>query len=271
MEVLHEICGGLDVHEESVVACVRTARGGKVKRETKTFRTETHELIELFDWLAANGCTHVVMESTGVYWKPVWRVLEGGFELTLANATEVKNVPGRKSDVSDAQWLADLLAHGLVRGSFVPDENGQDLRDLTRTRKQLVREQVQHRQRIQKVLERCNMKLGNVVSDVTGASGRAILEAVIAGERDPAKLADLADPSIKRTKWLPLARSLRGCIRAHDVFMLGLHLRAIDALQAEIDAIGGRLTEVLRDNFREAIRRLDDPGDQHSGGGDRRG
>ena len=256
MEVLHEICGGLDVHKESVVACVRTARGGKVRRETKTFRTETHELIELFDWLAANGCTHVVMESTGVYWKPVWRVLEGGFELTLANATEVKNVPGRKSDVNDAQWLADLLAHGLVRGSFVPDENGQDLRDLTRTRKQLVREQVQHRQRIQKVLERCNMKLGNVLTDVTGASGRAILEAIIQGERDPAKLADLADPKIKHTKWLPLARSLRGCIRPHDVFMLGLHLRAIDALQAEIDTIGERLTEVLRDNFREAIRRL---------------
>jgi transposase len=154
MEVMHEICAGLDVHKENVVACVRMVRGGKVERETKTFRTETQKLVELFDWLAAKDCTHVVMESTGVYWKPVWRVLEGGFELVLANASAVKNVPGRKSDVSDAQWLADLLAHGLVRGSLAPDENGQDLRDLTRTRKQLVREQVQHRQRIQKLLER---------------------------------------------------------------------------------------------------------------------
>ncbi|MGH7337200.1 MAG: IS110 family transposase, partial [Myxococcota bacterium] len=227
-----------------------------VERETRTFRTETASLIELFDWLSTNGCTHVVMESTGVYWKPVWRVLEGGFELVLANATDVKNVPGRKSDVSDAQWLADLLAHGLVRGSFVPDENGQDLRDLTRTRKQLVREQVQHRQRIQKVLERCNVKLASVISDVTGPSGRRILEALIAGERDPAKLADLADSKIKLAKWLPLARSLSGSVRPHDTFMLGVHLRAIDALQAEIDAIGARLEEILREPFREAIRRL---------------
>jgi transposase len=257
MEVMHEICAGLDVHKESVVACIRTARGGQVSRETRTFRTETGELVELFDWLASNDCTHVVMESTGVYWKPVWRVLDGGFELLLANATEVKNVPGRKSDASDAQWLADLLAHGLVRGSFVPDENGQDLRDLTRTRKQLVREQVQHRQRIQKVLERCNIKLASVVSDVTGTSGRAILEAIIAGERDPNKLADLADVRIKASKWLPLAKSLRGSIRPHDVFMLGLHLRTIDALQVEIDAIGDRLKDVLNTSFREAIQRLE--------------
>lgn len=257
MEVMHEICAGLDVHKENVVACVRTVRGGKVERETKTFRTETHKLVELFDWLAAKDCTHVVMESTGVYWKPVWRVLEGGFELVLANASAVKNVPGRKSDVSDAQWLADLLAHGLVRGSLVPDENGQDLRDLTRTRKQLVREQVQHRQRIQKVLERCNIKLASVVSDVTGTSGRAILEALIAGERDPVKLADLAVPRLKQAKWLPLAKSLRGSVRPHDTFMLGVHLRAIDALQAEIDAIAQRLEEILREPFQEAIRRLE--------------
>jgi len=257
MEVMHEICAGLDVHKENVVACVRTVRGGKVERETKTFRTETQKLVELFDWLAAKGCTHVVMESTGVYWKPVWRVLEGGFELVLANASAVKNVPGRKSDVSDAQWLADLLAHGLVRGSLVPDENGQDLRDLTRTRKQLVREQVQHRQRIQKVLERCNIKLASVVSDVTGTSGRAILEALIAGERDPVKLADLAVPRLKQAKWLPLAKSLRGSVRPHDTFMLGVHLRAIDALQAEIDAIAQRLEEILREPFQEAIRRLE--------------
>jgi transposase len=256
MEVMHEICAGLDVHKDTVVACVRQIRGREVFRETRTFRTDTKSLIELFDWLAAEQVTHVVMESTGVYWKPVWRVLEGGFELVLANAAAVKNVPGRKSDVNDAQWLADLIAHGLVRGSLVPDEKGQDLRDLTRTRKQLVREQVQHRQRIQKVLERCNIKLASVVSDITGTSGRAILDAIIAGERNPAKLADLASEQLKGKKWLPMAQSLRGAIRPHDVFMLGLHLRAIDALQLEIDAIGDRLTEVLDESFQAAIRRL---------------
>lgn len=257
MEVIHETCAGIDVHKKTVVACVRKARGGKVTRETKTFGTDTAALIELFDWLAVNESTHVVMESTGVYWKPVWRVLEGGFELVLANASEVKNVPGRKTDVNDAQWLADLLAHGLVRSSFVPDENGQDLRDLTRTRKQLVREQAQHRQRIQKVLERCNIKLASVLTDVTGTSGRAILKAIIGGERDPIKLADLASEPLKGKKWLPLAKSLRGSIRPHDVFMLGLHLRAIDGLQVEIDAVGERIETVLRESFREAIRRLE--------------
>lgn len=256
MEVMHEICAGLDVHKDTVVACVRKIRGREVLRETRTFGADTKSLIELFDWLAAEQVTHAVMESTGVYWKPVWRVLEGGFELVLANATAVKNVPGRKSDVNDAQWLADLMAHGLVRGSLVPDEKGQDLRDLTRARKQLGREQVQHRQRIQKVLERCNIKLASVVSDITGASGRAILEAIIAGERNPAKLADLASGQLKGKKWLPMAKSLRGAIRPHDVFMLGLHLRAIDALQTEIDAIGDRLTTVLDESFQAAIRRL---------------
>lgn len=256
MEVMHEICAGLDVHKDTVVACVRKIRGREVFRETRTFGADTKSLIELFDWLAAEQVTHAVMESTGVYWKPVWRVLEGGFELVLANATAVKNVPGRKSDVNDAQWLADLMAHGLVRGSLVPDEKGQDLRDLTRARKQLGREQVQHRQRIQKVLERCNIKLASVVSDITGASGRAILEAIIAGERNPAKLADLASGQLKGKKWLPMAKSLRGAIRPHDVFMLGLHLRAIDALQTEIDAIGDRLTTVLDESFQAAIRRL---------------
>ena len=170
MEVMHEICAGLDVHKDTVVACVRKIRGREISRETRTFRTDTKSLIELFDWLAAEQVTHAVMESTGVYWKPVWRVLEGGFELVLANAAAVKNVPGRKSDVNDAQWLADLMAHGLVRGSLVPDEKGQDLRDLTRTRKQLGREQVQHRQRIQKVLGRCNIKLASVVSDIIPTS-----------------------------------------------------------------------------------------------------
>ncbi len=264
MEILYETCAGLDVHKNTVVACVRDASGRTVVRETRTFGTMTKELIELFDWLASMKCTHVVMESTGVYWKPVWRVLDGGFELHLANATEVKNVPGRKSDVNDARWLADLMAHGLLRSSFVPPEAVQDLRDLTRTRRQLIRETTQHKQRIQKVLERCNIKMASVVSDVTGATGRAILEALIRGERDVVKLADLAQGSIKRTKWLALAESVRGCTRAHDLFMLDLHLQTLDGLTKQIDRIGVRITEVMPAPFDEATRRLQTmPGVSH--------
>jgi len=257
MEVLYEICAGLDVHKDTVVACVRTASGRRVERETRTFGTMTRELIEMFDWLASKECTHVVMESTGVYWKPVWRVLDGGFELLLANATEVKNVPGRKSDVNDARWLADLLAHGLLRSSFVPPEVVQDLRDLTRTRRQLIRETTQHKQRIQKVLERCNIKMASVVSNVTGATGRAILDALIKGERDPVKLADLAQGSIKQSKWLALAQAVRGCVRPHDLFMLDLHLKTLDGLDEQIRRIGARIEEVMPDPFREATRRLE--------------
>jgi len=256
MEVLHEICAGLDVHKDTVVACVRTVASGRVSRDTQTFGTTTGQLIELFDWLASKECTHVVMESTGVYWKPVWRVLDGGFELLLANATEVKNVPGRKSDVNDARWLADLLAHGLLRSSFVPPEVVQDLRDLTRTRRQLVRETTQQKQRIQKVLERCNIKMTSVISDVTGATGRAILVAIIQGERDPVKLADLAHGSIKQSKWLALAQALRGSVRPHDQFMLELHLRTLDALYEQIARLGARIVEVMPEHFHDATRRL---------------
>lgn len=256
MQVLHENCAGLDVHKETVVACVRDARKKKVVREIRTFGTTTRELIELFDWLAESGCTDVVMESTGVYWKPVWRVLDGGFELTLANATEVKNVPGRKSDVNDARWLADLLAHGLLRASFVPPEQVQDLRDLTRTRKQLVRECSQHKLRIQRVLERCNVKMGSVVSDVTGETGRAILNALITGERDLVKLADLSQGSIKKNKWQALAESLRGDVRSHDRFMLKLHLDTLDELTMKIDRIGARIEAVMPAPFSDATQRL---------------
>jgi transposase len=150
MEVLHTHCAGLDVHKDTVVACVRHMAGGAVKREIKTFKTTTKDLMALSDWLSAEGCTDIAMEATGVYWKPVWHVLsDGEFVLILANAAHVKNVPGRKTDVNDAAWLADLLAHGLIRGSFVPDEQTQEMRDFLRTRKQLVRERSGHIQRIQ--------------------------------------------------------------------------------------------------------------------------
>src|SRR6058998_699862 len=158
MEVVHERCAGLDVHQHTVVASVRIAVGGTVAQEVRTFDTTTQGLLALADWLAEHGCTHVAMEATGVYWKPVWHVLEDEFELVLANAAHIRNVPGRKTDVNDAMWIADLLAHGLIRSSFVPPRPIQELRDLTRTRKQLVREIAQHTQRLQRVLEDANVK-----------------------------------------------------------------------------------------------------------------
>ena len=197
MEVLHRRCAGVDVHKDLLVACVRLAEADQVQRESKRFGTTTRELLRLVEWLQSHAVTHVAMESTGVYWKPVWHVLEGHFALVLGNAREMRNVPGRKSDQNDASWIADLVAHGLIRGSLVPPEPIQELRDLTRTRKQLVRERAQHVQRIQKVLEDANVKLASVLSDVLGLSGRAILEAICEGVEDPQRLAALAHPSVK--------------------------------------------------------------------------
>ena len=213
MEVLYPHCAGLDVHKDTVVACVRHMTDGVVRREVRTFKTTTSELLTLSEWLAAEGCTHVVMEATGVYWKPVWHILsDGDFALTLANAAHVKNVPGRKTDVNDATWLADLLAHGLIRGSFVPDAATQEQRGLLRTRKQLVRERASHVQRLQRTLEDANIKLDSAISDVTGVSGRAMIQALIDGETDPARLAELAHRRIRT-----LARDpARGAARAGD-------------------------------------------------------
>jgi transposase len=174
MQVLYPRCCALDVHKATVVACLRLVVDGKVVKEVPTFETTTASLMALSDWLADNKCTHVAMEATGVYWEPVWHILAAGdFELVLANAAHVKNVPGRKTDVSDAEWLADLLAHGLIRPSFVPNTPTQELRALLRTRKQLVREQSSHVLRVQKTLEDANIKLDSVISDVMGKSGRA--------------------------------------------------------------------------------------------------
>jgi transposase len=167
MEVLYPRCAGLDVHKDVVVACVRCV-STPVQQEVRSFRTTTSELLNLSEWLNSCGCSHVAMEATGVYWKPVWHILEEDFELVLPNAAHIKNVPGRKTDVNDATWIADLLAHGLIRSSFVPPAAIQELRDLTRTRKQLVREMSQHSLRIQKTLEDANLKLGSVLSNVLG-------------------------------------------------------------------------------------------------------
>lgn len=264
METLHHICAGLDIHKDSVVACVRTQHGRDVTTATATFGKTTDELVRLFDWLAEADVTDVVMESTGVYWRPVWKVLLGGFELNLANAHEVKNVPGRKSDVKDAQWLAELMAHGLLRPSFVPDQDQQELRELMRTTRQLARERARHKQRIHKILESCNIKLASVVTDVLGKSGRAIIESIANGEIDPVKLADLAQGSVRATKWLLLTKALRGSVRPHDRFMLKSELRMYDAVQTEIGLIQEHVREVLPNPFVEAAKWLVEiPGFSH--------
>ena len=195
MRVVHKRCAGLDVHQKSITACVRVALKRKVVRETRVFGTGTSELLEMADWLGQSGCTIVAMEATGVYWKPVWHVLEGHFELVLAQPAHVKNMPCRKSDISDAFWIADLLAHGLIRASFVPPTPIQELRELTRTRKQFVREIARETQRIQKTLEDANIKLTSVMSSILGVSGRAIIRGSIAGESDPHKLSELGSNS----------------------------------------------------------------------------
>jgi transposase len=198
MEVIHECCAGLDVHKETVVGCLRVRERGRVRREVRRWATTTAELLKLGDWLRQAGCTHVAMEATGVYWKPVWHMLEGEFELLLANPAHIRNVPGRKSDINDATWIADLLAHGLIRASLVPPGPIQELRDLTRTRKQLMREITQHKQRIQKVLEDANVKLASVVSDVFGESGRRMLKALSAAQQ-PSPSTALPPPRRKPT------------------------------------------------------------------------
>ncbi len=238
-----------------MVACVRIVSGGEVSRAVRTFETTTARLIELAEWLEASGCTQAAMEATGVYWKPVWQVLAGsGFELVLANAAHVKNVPGRKTDVNDATWLAELLAHGLIRASFVPGPEIQELRGLLRTRKQLVREKASHVQRLQKTLEEANIKLESVLSDVMGRSGRAMIQALIAGETDPAKLAALAHPKV-RAPQARLREALRGRVKRHHRFLLGLHLQQIEALDAGIAAIDREVDAGLA-SFRDAVKQL---------------
>ena len=252
MEVLHANCAGLDVHKDTVVACSRRAIGGKVVRDVRTFKTTTSELLALSEWLGSLGCTHIVMEATGVYWRPVWNILsDGDFELLLANAAHVKNVPGRKTDVNDATWLADLLAHGLIRGSFVPDTQTQEQRGLLRTRKQLTRERSSHVQRLQKTLEQANIKLDSVITDIIGQSGRAMIEALIAGVTDPAALAALANRRIKASP-AELTEALRGRVTKHHRFLLRLHLEQIDALDRAMVEIDKEV-EANLDPFRPLI------------------
>jgi len=255
MEILHPHCAGLDVHKESVVACVRHVADSRVTSQIKTFKTTTQELMALSEWLSTEGITHIAMEATGVYWKPVWHILsDGEFELVLANAAHVKNVPGRKTDVNDAVWLADLMAHGLIRTSFVPDEPTQQMRDLLRTRKQFVRERSSHTQRIQKTLEDANIKLDSVVTDILGLTGRRILQALIDGQTAPHALASLAHWRIEATP-AELEASLRGRVTAYHRFMLKLHLDQIDSFDAAIARIDKEVDANV-EPFRAAIQLL---------------
>ena len=244
MEVLHERCAGLDVHKATVVACLRVQERGRVQREVRRWGTTTAELLALGDWLQQAGCTRVAMEATGVYWKPVWHILEGELELLLANPAHIRNVPGRKSDVNDATWIADLLAHGLIRASMVPPGPIQELRDLTRTRKQLVREIGQHKQRIQKVLEDANVKLASVVSDVFGESGRRMLKALSAGETDPVQLAALRDGRLTASRETLMA-ALHGKVTAHHQFLLSQHLGTIAHLEQTVAAFETQIESLL--------------------------
>jgi transposase len=243
MEVLYAKCAGLDVHKEVIVACARIGKANRVQRWVESFATTTAGILALGEWLRGHGCTHVGMEATGVYWKPVWHLLEGQFALTLANAAAVRNVPGRKSDVNDATWLADLLAHGLIRGSFVPPAPIQQLRDLTRTRKQLVREIGQHTQRLQKTLEDAHLKITGVISDLLGVSGRAILRGIIAGETDPERL--LALTSRLQAPRQRLLDGLQGAVTDHHRFLLRLHLDHIEGLEKLVREVEAQMEPLL--------------------------
>jgi transposase len=252
MEVLYERCSGLDVHKRTVVACVRTAAG----QQTRTFGTTTEALLALGDWLVAQGVTHVAMESTGVYWQPVYNLLESlDLQVLVVNAQHVKAVPGRKTDVKDAEWLADLLRHGLIRGSAIPDRPRRELRELVRYRVGLVRQRAQVIHRIHKLLEGANIKLASVVTDITGVTGRAILDALANGRTDPLEMANLARGSL-RTKREQLATTLRGSFGAHQRLVLASQLRHLDFLTAELDRLNTEVAERLRPH-EGVIERLD--------------
>ena len=242
MDVLYPCCAGLDVHARQVTACVRQVADGVVTRQHQVFAATTDGLTRLATWLRDQGCTHVAMEATGVYWKPVWQQLDGTFALILANALHIKAVPGRKSDLNDAAWIADLLAHGLIRGSFVPPAAVQEGRDLTRTRKQLIREISRHTLRIQKTLEAAQVKLTHVLTDILGTSGRAILHALVAGETDPARLAALPRGRVKASP-AEFVDALHGHVTAHHRFVLQTHLVQIESLERAVAALDARLAE----------------------------
>ena len=257
MQVLYSRCAGFDVHKDSVMVCLLIDRAQPI---VCSFGTTTGQLLLLRDWLMAHRVKHVAMESTGVYWKPIWNILEDGFELMLVNAQHIKQVPGRKTDVSDCQWIADLLRHGLIKPSFVPPSDQRDLRELTRQRTQLIAERARVANRIQKTLEDANIKLGSVVTDILGKSSRQMLAALIEDPHaDPAKLAErLTAQGPMRRKIPQLTLALKGKLRDHHRFMLRQLLDQADYLGKQIESFEQRIEQLMsRDPFAQAVRRLD--------------
>ena len=257
MDVLYPCCCGVDVHKASVVACLlRPGPGGAPAKEVRTFGTMTNDLLALVDWLVGAGCTVVAMESTGSYWKPLYNLLEGVVEQVLVvNAAHIKQVPGRKTDVKDAEWIADLLRHGLLRASFIPDRPQRELRELTRYRTSLIRERAAEVNRLQKVLEGANIKLAAVASDLTGVSGRAMLAALLDGRMDAAAMAHLAQGKL-RAKIPQLEQALVGQVGAHQRFMIAQQLLHIDALDEIIARVSAEIAERVHP-FAEEIAQLD--------------
>ena len=255
MEVIYRRCCGLDVHKQTVVACLWIWEGGRRRKEIRTFPTMTSDLLSLHDWLLAEGATHVAMESTGVYWKPIYNLLEASFTVLLVNAAHIKTVPGRKTDVKDCEWIADLLSHGLLRGSFIPPEPIRDLRDLTRYRKSLTDERVREVQRLQKFLESANIKLSSVAADVMGVSGRAMLEALIGGNTAPEALAELAKGRLRK-KLPELRKALEGRFRPHHRFMISEVLIHLDFLDEAIERISKEVESRIAP-FSSQVERMD--------------
>jgi transposase len=246
MEVLYPRCCGLDVHKKTVVACLLTpGTSGKPTKDIRTFSTMTADLLRMADWLAGAACTHVAMESTGVYWKPIYNLLEHRFQLLLANARHIKAVPGRKSDVRDSEWLAELLQHGLLQGSFVPERAQRELRELTRYRLSLVQERTAEANRLQKTLEGANIKLAAVATDILGVSGRHMLEAIVAGNTDASAMAELAQGRMRK-KIPQLQQALVGRVEAHQRFLIRRHLQQVESLDAAINDISVEIAERVR-------------------------
>ena len=245
MEAIIERCCGLDVHKDTVVACLLIGPAeGRAGKEIRTYGTTTAQLEQLRDWLRQIGCTHVGMESTGVYWVPVYAVLEGQFELIVGNASHIKNVPGRKTDVKDAQWIAELIRCGLIRKSFVPPKWQRSLRDLTRYRRKLLEAQASERNRLQRLLETCNVKLGSVATDVFGKSGREILRAIIKGQEGPEQMAQLARGRLRK-KLDALVLALRGNVEAHHRFLLEMQLGRVEDIEANIAVVDAKIDEAI--------------------------
>lgn len=261
MRLMYGRCAAIDVHKKTgVVCCRQTEADGRVKSEVKTFGTTTPELLQMMDWLNKWEVTTVAIESTAEYWKPVFNLLEGEFEVILVNAKHVKQVPGRKTDVKDAEWLAELLSYGLLKASYIPAKPQRDLRDLTRHRVTLVQERARIVNRLQKVLEHANIKLASVASDIMGVSGRQMLEAIVGGQTDAAAMADLAKGRM-RHKMEALEKALTGVVRPHHRFMIAEYLAHIDFLDEQVERVSDKIGEQI-----EMMSQVSEPDETPPGG-----